>query len=67
MTTHMDVNTVAEVNEFYSNADNIGFVKAPIEILKDKDLKKVMGEHSLSTRNMPFEDEGKKVLIAKAY
>lgn len=64
--TH-DVKTVAEISEFYSNADNIGFLKAPIEILKDKDLEKVMGDHGLSTRNMPFDSDGKKVLIAKAY
>jgi prolyl-tRNA synthetase len=45
----------------------IGFVKVPIETLDDPDMEALMTEHSLSTRNMPFEDEGRTVLIAKAY
>lgn len=63
--TH-DVKTVAEIKEFY-DAGKIGFVKAPVSLLSDAALKEVMSEHSLSTRNMPFEDNGEKVLIAKAY
>lgn len=63
--TH-DVKTVAEIKEFYS-ADKIGFVRAPVEILSDGGLEAVMTEHGLSTRNMPFDGDGKKVLIAKAY
>lgn len=63
--TH-DVSTVAEIDKFYKSG-KIGFVKVPIELLKEDGLKKVMTDHSLSTRNMPFEDEGKKVLLAKAY
>jgi len=62
----VDVSTVSEIKEFYA-ADNIGFVKAPVEILEDSNLDAVMTEFGLSTRNMPFDDNGKKVLIAKAY
>lgn len=63
--TH-DVSTVADVEDFFKSGKT-GFVKAPIELLSDKALEKVMTEHSLSTRNKPFDDDGKKVLLAKAY
>ncbi len=61
-----DVKSVAEIREFFA-ADKIGFVKADVSILEDSELKKVMGEFSLTPRCMPFDDGGKKILIAKAY
>jgi len=57
---------VKEVDEFYC-AGKIGFLKAPIEILEEAALQEVMGKYGLSTRNMPFTDDFKKVLLAKAY
>ena len=62
----VELNSVSEIEEFYK-ADKIGFVKAPVEILEDEALEAVMKKHGLSTRNMPFIDEGRTVLIAKAY
>ena len=62
----VEVKDVAGVREFFA-ADSIGFVKADVSLLDDPDLKKVMGEFSLTPRCMPFEDGGKKILIAKAY
>ncbi len=66
-----DENTVLagsaqEIDDFFS-ADKVGFIRAPIEILEDEGLEAVMKKHGLSTRNMPFIDEGTTVLIAKAY
>ena len=58
--------SVADIEEFYK-AGKIGFVKVPVDVLKDDKLEAVMKEHSLSARNMPFADDGKTVLIAKAY
>ncbi|PZO88055.1 MAG: proline--tRNA ligase [Micavibrio aeruginosavorus] len=61
-----DISTVAGVREFYA-ADKIGFVRIPVELLQDPELDKVRDEFKLSTRCMPFEDEGRKVLLAKSY
>ena len=58
--------TVGDVKDFF-DAGKIGFVKVPVDVLKDAALAKVSEEHGLSARNVPFADEGKKVLIAKAY
>lgn len=66
-----DSNTVegkgaADVRDFFA-ADKIGFVKVPVEALKDAALAKAKEEFGLSARVMPFADEGRTVLIAKAY
>ena len=60
------ISSVADIEAHFA-ADGLGFVKVPVELLKDDALDAVMKKHSLSTRNMPFEDEGRTVLIAKAY
>lgn len=61
-----DGNGVSDIAEFFA-AGKTGFVRVPVETLQDPSLAKVMDEYKLSTRCMPFEDEGKKVLIAKSY
>ncbi len=61
-----DVGSVQEIDDLYA-ADHLGFVRAPVELLDDDTLGAVMDKYSLSTRNMPFDDEGQKVLLAKAY
>lgn len=63
--TH-DVSNVAEIEDFFKQG-KIGFVRTDVSILEDAALDKVMSEYSLTTRNMPNADQGKKVLIAKAY
>ena len=63
--TH-DGESVGDIEAFFK-AGKVGFMKVPVEVLKDDALEGVMKEYSLSTRNMPFTDDGKKVLIAKAY
>jgi len=45
----------------------VGFVKAPVSVMDEEGYERVMKGYSLTTRNMPFEDKGTKVLIAKAY
>ena len=62
----IDGSSVADIEAFFK-AGKIGFVKVPVELLKDETLEPVMKEYSLSTRNMPFFDKGGTVLIAKAY
>ncbi len=61
-----DVSTVSDVRDFYA-ADKTGFVRVPVELLKEAELDKVRDEFKLSTRCMPFENEGRKVLLAKSY
>ena len=63
--TH-DVLDVAGIRDYFE-AENIGFVKSPAAVLDDPNLAAVMKGYSLSARNMPFADDGKTVLIAKAY
>jgi prolyl-tRNA synthetase len=61
-----DAQSVADIADFFG-AGKQGFVKVPVAVLQDANLAAVMQEHSLSTRNMPLADEGRTVLIAKAY
>lgn len=58
--------SIADIDAFFK-AGKDGFVKVPVALLDDAALEPVMKEHSLSTRCMPFADDGKKVLIGKAY
>ncbi len=61
-----DGKTVNDIRDYFA-AEKMGFVRVPVEVLKDSTLAKVQDEFKLSTRCMPFEDDGKKVLIAKSY
>jgi len=62
----LEGSSVDDIDEFFKSG-NIGLIKVPTTLLDDKNLEKVMKEYSLSTRCMPFKDEGQKVLIGKAY
>jgi prolyl-tRNA synthetase len=61
-----DVKTVAEIKEFYTSGKQ-GYVKAPVALLQDGAYEVVKKDNSLSSRCLPFEDEGQKVLIGKSY
>jgi prolyl-tRNA synthetase len=61
-----DGKSVSDVKDFFAT-DRMGFVRVPVELLKEEALNAVRDEFKLSTRCMPFEDEGQKVLLAKAY
>ncbi len=66
-----DDNTVdgkshTDVDDFF-RAEKKGFVKIPVSMLSEQKLRDVMSSHSLTTRNMPFADQGQKVLIGKSY
>jgi prolyl-tRNA synthetase len=63
--TH-DMSSVQEIDDFFG-AGKVGFARVPTTLLDDKSLEDVMGKYSLSTRNMPLNENGEKVLIAKAY
>lgn len=61
-----DGKSATDIADFFG-AGNSGFVKVPLAVLKDEKMAAIMQEHGLSTRNMPFVDEGRTVIIAKAY
>lgn len=61
-----DINHCYDVENFFTEQKR-GVVKIPISLLKDEKLREVMTKNSLSTRNMPFADNGEKVIIGKAY
>lgn len=58
-------NSVSDVKEFFKN--ETGFIKVPVSILKDESYETVRKENALSSRCLPFEDEGRTVLIGKSY
>jgi prolyl-tRNA synthetase len=61
-----DVSSVGEIGEFYTSGKQ-GFVKAPVSLLDDPAYEAIKKDNSLSSRCLPFEDEGRKVLIGKSY
>jgi prolyl-tRNA synthetase len=60
------VSSVADIKNFFTS-DEVGFAHAPIALLDDPAYAEVKKENGLSSRCLPFEDEGQKVLIGKSY
>jgi prolyl-tRNA synthetase len=58
--------SLADVKAFFA-ADKTGFIKVPVEVLKDEGLEAVYKEYGLSARCMPFADEGRLVIIGRSY
>ncbi|MBL8639275.1 MAG: proline--tRNA ligase [Alphaproteobacteria bacterium] len=61
-----DAKSTTEIRDFYT-AGKTGFVRVPVELLNDQSLNQFRKENAISTRCMPFEDEGRSVLLAKSY
>ena len=61
-----EVSSGKDVDDFYK-ADRLGFVKADVSLLEDSSYEPVKKQYSLSSRCLPFEDEGSKVVIGKSY
>ena len=58
--------TTGDISAHFKDG-HIGFVKVDASLLEDGALVDIMKEHSLTARCLPFVDEGKTVLIGKAY
>ncbi len=58
--------SVGDIDAHFKSG-KIGFVKVPLEVLDDPAYEKVRSEYGLSSRVKPFEDEGRTVLVARAY
>lgn len=61
-----DVKSMAEVKEFFA-AGKTGFVKMDAALLDDPAREAVFKEFALTPRCLPFADEGRKVIVGKAY
>ncbi len=61
-----DVKSVGEAHELFKS-DKQGFACADVSILKDPGLDAVKKEFSVTARCLPFEDEGKKVILGRSY
>ena len=61
-----DGNSISDIDDFFASG-NIGLIRVPVALLNDEELDDIKTKYSLSARNMPFEDEGQKVLIGRAY
>ncbi|MGH1403195.1 MAG: proline--tRNA ligase [Alphaproteobacteria bacterium] len=61
-----DVETLSDIKTQYDEG-HIGYVRVDTSVIEDGDFDAILKEHSLTTRCMPFSDDGKKVLIGKAY
>ncbi len=48
-------------------ANTPGFAKLPAAVLGEPDFAKVCDAHSLTPRCLPFEDEGRSVIVGKSY
>lgn len=60
-------NTLAEVKAAFTDGRDLGYARMPVELLNDADYQAFKKENSLSSRCLPFEDEGRMVLIGKSY
>ncbi|HEY0901496.1 MAG TPA: proline--tRNA ligase [Micavibrio sp.] len=63
-----DVKTLADIDAFYK-AGSIGFcrIDASVSANDPEGFKRLKGDHAVSHRCLPFENEGQKVLIGKSY
>lgn len=61
-----DVKSVADIENFFTSGET-GFVSAPVELLDDPSYEAIKKDNGLSSRCLPFEGEGRVVLIGKSY
>lgn len=59
--------TLAELKDCFTDGRDLGFVRTPVELLENADYQTFKKDNSLSSRCLPFEDEGRMVLIGKSY
>lgn len=59
--------TLDQVKGYFAEGTELGFVRMPVELLQNADYQTFKKDNSLSSRCLPFEDEGRMVLIGKSY
>lgn len=63
----VECRSAQDVRAFFESSQKLGFAKISVELLNDQSLNQFRKENAVSTRCMPFEDEGRCVLLAKSY
>ena len=58
--------SLSDVQDYYKSGQT-GFVKVSSDVLSDPEFEKIKDEFKLTPRVLPFEDNGKMVIIGKAY
>lgn len=61
-----DVETLDEMREFFAS-DAIGFTRSPVGLIDDPEFEKIKSEFAVTPRCIPFEDDGKTVLVGRSY
>lgn len=61
-----EANDCAGIAEYYREGGT-GFIRAPVAVLDDPQFQDLKKEYAITPRCMPFEDEGRKVVIGKSY
>lgn len=61
-----DVSSLNEIGKYFAD-DKGSFIRVDVKVMEEEGFEDIMKEHSLTTRCMPFADDGKMVLIGKAY
>ncbi len=61
-----DVADLAGLEGFFKEG-NIGFARMDTALIEDADYERIKKDYSLTSRCLPFADDGQKVLVGKAY
>jgi hypothetical protein len=62
-----DIGTLQEMRDFFA-ADTLGGVKIDYALIRNsEEFKAIEKEFSVTARCLPFTDDGRKVIVAKAY
>ncbi len=61
-----EMKTLADVKNYFAS-DKAGFAKVPVDLVKEAGYEEIRKDNSLSSRCLPFEDEGRTILIGKSY
>lgn len=62
-----DVKNLDEARQFFADKGNMGQVRFDTGLLAEDDFQKLMDDFSVTPRCIPFENDGEKVLVGKAY
>ncbi len=62
-----DCSSLDEARAYFEKDDNVGFARIDVTLMDDPEFEKLKNDLSISTRCMPLDDKGEKVLIGKSY
>lgn len=62
-----DISSLNDLRNYFDGTQTLGFARMDVSILDNPELEAIKSEFSLTPRCLPFEDEGRKVIIGKSY